>query len=65
MQYENQQTYFSLNYRSFPHGSVVKNPPAMKEMETEAGSVPGSRRSSEEVMAIHSSILALKKKKNP
>ena len=63
MQYEDQQSYTGLIYRSFPHGSVVKNPLAMKEMETKAGSVPGQRRSPEEVIVMHSSILALKKKK--
>ena len=42
----------------FPGGSVVKNPPAMQELqETKVGSL-GWEDPLEEGMAIHSSILA-------
>ena len=37
---------------------VVKNPPACAGDVRDAGSIPGSRRSPEEEMATHSSILA-------
>ena len=30
---------------SFPGGSTVRNPPAMKETQGDTGSIPGSRRS--------------------
>ena len=36
----------------------VKNPLAMREMQADTGSVPGSERSLEEGVATHSSILA-------
>ena len=36
----------------------VKNPLAMREMQADKGSVPGSERSLEEGVATHSSILA-------
>ena len=42
---------------SFPGGSVVRNPPAIVG---DVGSFPGSGRSLQEEMAIHSSILAWK-----
>ena len=44
-------------HRSFPGGSVVKNPPTNGD-SGDVGSIPGSWRSFGEEMATHSSILA-------
>ena len=40
--------------RSFPGGTVVKNPPAKQEIQE---TVPGSGRPLEKGMATHSSVL--------
>ena len=45
----------SHHFRGFPGGSVVKNPPAMQEMQVRS---LGGEDSLEEGMATHSSILA-------
>ena len=42
----------------FPDGSVVKNPPANSGDTRDVGLLPGSGRSLEEEMAIHTSILS-------
>ena len=42
----------------FPGGSVVKNPPANSGDTRDVGLLPGSGRSLEEEMAIHTSILS-------
>jgi len=42
------------------HGAVVKNPPAKAGDEGDVGLIPGSGRSLEEEIVIHSSILAWK-----
>ena len=42
----------------FPGGSVVKNPPAMQEMQEIWVQPPGGEDALEEGMATHSSILA-------
>ena len=49
--------YYSrdLGHRGFPRGSMVKNPPAMQEMQVWS---LGQKDSLEKEMAIHSSILA-------
>ena len=36
---------FAKNFRSFPGGSVGKNPPAMQETQVDVNSIPGSGRS--------------------
>ena len=59
-------TYEALNYTpadlllGFSGGSVVKNLPANAEDTGDAGLIPGSGRSLEEVKATHSGILACK-----
>ena len=45
-------------HKSFPGGSVVKNPPAMQEPREMQVQSPGQEDSLEEEMATHSSILA-------
>ena len=45
----------SHHFRDFPGGSVVKNPPAMQEMQVRS---LGGEDSLEEGMATHSGMLA-------
>ena len=49
---------FSSEIKSFLGGTTVKNLPANAGDKGEAGSIPGSRRSLEEEMTTHYSILA-------
>ena len=51
---------FSFNPGSVLSGSVVKNSPAYAGATGDMGSIPGLRRSPEEEMVTHSSILAWK-----
>ena len=49
---------YGSKHLGFPGGSGLKNPPANEGATRDEGSVPGTRKSPEEAMAAHSSILA-------
>ena len=60
MQFNSPVSDNCLVMKSFPGGSVVKNPPANAGDPGDTGLIPGWEDSLKEEMAIHSSILAWK-----
>ena len=60
MQFNSPVSDNCLVMKSFPGGSVVKNPPANAGDPGDTGLIPGWEDSLKEEMAIHSSILTWK-----